>query len=190
MRTRIFNHRRDRPRQVPVAGAPLEVSEGFYSCGLSLTQVAYNAINRAYPKNERDQNPKVLDTHAESSAQAKQFLTYYKCIVRDEVVPLAKLKKHKEPYDYHPSDFAVEISDRTKKFEDRPTYEFRCLVVLNNFHMLYLRLRDYAPLLLPPEHVEAYLKVLETTFLREREQLLEFLSRYEADPVKTAEDFE
>lgn len=188
IKPKVFNHKRNRTRQVPVGGAPLEVSEAFYSSGLTLTQVAYTAINLAYPKADRDASIDIAHKHRDVSNVAKQHLTYHKCIVRDDVVPLALLKKHKEPYDFHLSDFTEEGA--TQLWEDKPTYQFRALVVLNNFYMLYMRLKNYASFFLPAEQIDSYLKVLDATYKYEREKLLHFLAYYEAVPVLRAEDFE
>lgn len=185
----IFNHRAKtaRLRRMPT-GLGLEISEAAYSTFLSVCQVAYNAVNRAYPKDERMKLPKVGYLHADAISQIKAFLTHHKTVVRDDVIPLAILHREKQPYDFHPSDF-THLEQRTKRFEDRPTQEFRALIV-TNLDYLYMRLKDYADMWLPEDQVEGYLKALESTFKTERANLLEFLSVYRATPALKPIDVE
>lgn len=168
-----------RQRRMPT-GIGLEISEAAYSTFLAVCQVAYNAVNRAFPRDEREKVPKIGYLHADAIKQIKSFLTHHKTVVRDDIIPLAILKKEKAAYDFFASDFYLE--ERTKRFEDRPTQEFRALVI-TNLDYLYMRLRDYAGMWLPEDQVEGYLKALESTYETERPKLLEFLSVYRATPA-------
>lgn len=171
---RVFTHNKNRPKNRYEPGTlEFEVSEIFYQCALELTSVAYSTINRAYPKQERERNPKTEYLWLSSHAQAKEFLTRYKNIVKDNVIPFAILSKHKEAYD---------------ALQDQSTTDFRALVVDNNFYMLYSKLKDFGPLMLPEEHLEAYNKVLETTYNTIKDKLVENMSIYEAAPKYNSEE--
>lgn len=172
---KLFYHDKNRPKnRYSPNTLEFEVAEIFYECGLELTGVTYSAINRAYPKQEREKNPKLEYRWTDAHHQAKEFLTRYKNIVKDAVIPLAKLTKHSGGYD---------------DSQDIHTQEFRKLIVDNNFFMLYDKLKDFGPLMLPPEDVESYEKVLNTTYEKVRDKLIENLKPYEAEGILKEEDF-
>lgn len=173
---KVFGHDKNRARQMYAPGTPaFEVAELVYELFLELTQVPYSAMNRAYSRAEREKNPKLEYLWSSGHAQAKEFLTRYKNVVRDSIVPLAKLTKHRQAYD---------------DSQDRHTQEFKQLIVDGQFYMLHEKLRDFAPMLLPEDHLEAYYKVLDTTYESVKTRLLEALSYFEAEGKFTEQDFE
>lgn len=172
---KIVFHKKDRVKNLYKEGTlEYEVSEIFYECALELTGVAYSAINRAYPRQEREKNPKATYLWETSHNQAKEFLTRYKNIVKDVVIPLVKLTKHKATYD---------------DSKDRHTVQFKQLVVDNNFYKLYEKLKDYGPMILPEDHVKPFQDVLDVTFEKLKKQLVTALSIYEAEGVLKESDF-
>lgn len=176
IKTKVWFHDKNRTRNRYSEGTPeFEVAEIAYECFLELTGVAYSAINRAFPKDQRDKDPKIEYIWKDSHHQAKEFLTRYKNIVKDAVIPLAKLTKHKGDYD---------------DSQDRHTKEFKQMIVDNNFFMLYDKLKDFGPLMLPQENVEPFIKVLESTYPKVKEKLLANLAPYEAEGRLKASDFE
>ena len=173
---KVFGHDRNRARQSFAPGSPeYEVAELCYQMFLELAGVAFSAVNRAYSKSERDKNPKVFYLWASGHEQAKEFLTRYKNLVKDAVIPLVKITKHKGNYD---------------DAQDQHTQEFKKLIVDNNFYMLYSKLKDFGPFLLPEEHLEAYYKVLESTYNSVKERLIANLGVYEAQGILKKEDVE
>jgi len=173
---RFFFHDKNRPKNRYQEGTPeFEVAEMAYEAFLELTGVAYSAINRAYPKAEREKNTKLEYLWQDAHHQAKEFLTRYKNIVKDVVIPLAKVTKHPQPYD---------------DSQDRHTKEFKALIVDNNFFTLYDKLKDYGPLMLPADQVEAFEKVLDITYPKLKQKLLDNLSYVEAEGrYKTVDEF-
>lgn len=172
---KVFGHDRKRTRQMFEKGSPeYNVSELCYQMFLELSGVAFSAINRAYTKAERDANPKIFYLWAAGHEQTKEFLTRYKNLVKDAVIPLARITYHRAGYD---------------DSEDQHTQEFKRLIVDNNFYMLYTKLRDFGPFLLPEEHLEPYYKVLEATYNSVKERLLENLAFYEATGILQESDF-
>lgn len=172
---RMFGHDRKRPRQSFLPDSPeFEVAELCYQMFLELTGVAFSAMNRAYSKAEREKNSKVYYLWASGHEQAKQFLTRYKNLVKDAVIPLAKITYHKNGYD---------------DSQDQHTQEFKKLIVDNNLYMLYSKLRDYGPMILPEDHLEAYNKVLDSTYKSVKDRLVNSLSVYEAEGVLKSEDY-
>ncbi len=170
----IFRHDRNRPRNRYSEGTlEFEVSEIFYEASLELTGVAFSAVNKAFPKEEREKIPKLEYAWKNSHAQAKEFLTRYKNIVKDAIIPFAKLSKHIAGYD---------------SSQDQSTKDFIQLIVNGQFYMLYDKLKDFGPLMLPAEDVEAYSKVLAITYEKVKEKLLENLSVYEAAPRFQSEE--
>lgn len=173
---KVLGHDRNRARQsFSLGSAEHEVAELCYQMFLELTGVAFSAINRAYSRIEREKNPKVFYLWASGHEQAKEFLTRYKNLVKDAVIPLVKLKKHKADYD---------------DSQDQHTQEFKKLIIDNNFFMLYSKLKDFGPFLLPEEHLEAYYKVLDTTYHSVKERLLANLAPYEAEGILKNEEVE
>ena len=144
-----------------------DISEAAYFSLLALAQVAYHCINRAYPLRERKTNRKVEDRYLDAFELTKSYMTFYKCVVRDDVLPLAKLKRHKGGYD---------------ALQDRPTTEFRRMV-MGQLYWLKEKLTAYAPLILPKDDIEGFLSVLEVTYNLEVPKLEDVLARYEADPA-------
>ena len=174
-RDKIVFHKKDSVKNLYKEGTlEYEVSEIFYECALELTGVAYSAINRAYPRQEREKNPKLTYVWESSHHQAKEFLTRYKNIVKDVVIPLVKLTKHRGPYD---------------DSQDQHTIQFKQLIVDNNFYKLYEKLKDYGPMILPKEDVEAFQKVLDVSYEKLKQQLLTALSVYEGEGVLKESDF-
>ena len=174
MKSQMTPVRRNSTRSMPVEGTPpWEISEGFYASALALAQVAFTSINREYPQQERQTNTKILHFHAEAHRMAKKYLTRYKTIVRDDVLPLVKIVKHTTPYDAG---------------QDRPTTEFRAWLD-NYLYWLYKNLHDYAPVMLPDdEAVDRFRKSLDSTFETERVKLAAYLGVYEVFPVLTEAD--
>ena len=130
--------------------------EIVYQRLLGLVNPAYAAINRAYSVEERRKNPKTDYLYKEACAQAKQHLSYYKSVIRDSILPFAKIKLHASAYNAS---------------EDKSTQDLRKLV-LGQFTMLKNRLIDYAGLMLPKEDVAGYLDSLNRVFHNEHEYLL------------------
>jgi hypothetical protein len=149
-----------------------QVFEIFYKHSLELTKCAYHAINRAYPIEARRDNPKVEYRYAEAHRSAKQHFNFHKKIVRDWIDTFVKAKKHREPYD---------------STGDRPTTELRN-VLAGQLTMLHKRLTDYAPMLLPAEDVESFLRTLNSVFNGTQTALAGDLAYYEADPKLTEQD--
>jgi vacuolar-type H+-ATPase subunit H len=172
---RIFFHDKNRVRNRYDPHTPeFEVAEIVYECFLELAGVGYAAANKAFPKAERDKNPTLNYAWETAHQQIKEFLTRYKNIVKDAVIPLVKLTKHKTEYD---------------DSQDRHTQEFKKLIVDNNYKMLYEKLKDFAPMLLPEEDVEPFNKVLDITYPKVREKLLSNLAVYEAEGRYSEEDW-
>lgn len=164
-----------------------DVFETFYACAIRLTEVAYYAIARAYPKPERIKTS-VRHKYERAFDLAKSYMTRFKTVVRDDLVPLARYHRHIAPYDFHSSDF-IWGDDKTTLWEDRPTYELRSAILLQ-LYFLQEKLVDFGPLMLPKDDVESFEKVLRSTFETESRNLLSALSYFEADPILTAADFE
>lgn len=173
---KVFFHKKDRLRLRYEEGTlEYEVSEIVYDCFLELTGVAYSFINRAYPKAKREHDPKLDYRWADAHHQAKEFLTHYKNLAKNEVIPLAILSFHKDVYD---------------DSEDLSTREFKQLLVDNNLQSLYMKLRGYGPAFVTADEVIPYEKVLDATHERVKSRLLDALSYYEAAPRYTSEDLE
>lgn len=168
---KIFKHKKN---QATIALDKLsdEVAEAFYSCELELAKAPYAAINRAYPIAVRKQNPGVNEKALSAQAEIKGFINRYRNNVRNEILPLALLKKHKESY-----------LDQ----EDRPTQDFRKLI-LGQFHVFRKKLIDFAPLLVPKDDVESLILVIDTVFPDELMRLEHLLSFYEVDPRYRTEE--
>ena len=179
---------RDLTRQRYQKGTPeYDVFESFYACAIRVTEVAYYAIDRAFPMDLRRRSTDVRHRYERAFNLAKSYMTRYKTIVRDQVVPLCTYTKHETSYDFNYTDFLLE--GKTKTWEDRPTYELR-LAIWTQLYWLYEKLVDFGPLMIPEDSVESFKTVLKSTFETEARKLLEALSVWECDPVLTAKDFE
>lgn len=184
---RQMNSRTDAGKHRYTAGTcEYDVFEAFYACAIGVVQVAYYAIARAYPKNERHKTG-VRHKYERAFELAKSYMTRFKTIVRDDIVPLARYKRHAAPYDFHLTDFSLG-EDRTKNWEDKPTFELRSMI-LTQLYFLREKLVDFGPLMLPKEDVESFEKTLRATYETESRNLLTALSYYECDPILTESDF-
>jgi hypothetical protein len=165
-----------------------EVSEAVYEIFRETTTVAYQAAQRAYPREKRDRDENVRYAYEAAHDEAKGYLTYYKTMVRDKMLPLVRLKKHAAAYDFFPTDFELDEKGNplTRHYQDRPTWQLRGMIVLNAFRRLHQDLVKWVPPM-PEEEAARYVRMLDETFADGRKRLLEFLSFYEADPV-LAED--
>lgn len=176
IRKRLFRHDKNRAKQTYQKDTPeFEVAEIAYECFLELTGVTYSAINRAYPRAEREKNPKAEYLWSSAHAQAKEFLTRYKNNVRDAVIPLANVTKHKVEYD---------------DSQDRHTQEFKKLIIDNCFYMLYFKLKAFGPMMLPADQITAYEAVLDVTYQSVKEKIVANLAFFEAEGVLKEEDYE
>lgn len=175
-------------RRFDKGSCEFDVFETFYACAVHLAEVAYFAIARAYPKYQRDRTSGMRHRYERAFDLAKSYLTRYKINVRDTIVPWAKYKRHKTPYDFHLSDFSLVREEKTRLWEDRPTFEQRS-AIFTQLYWLCEKLADFGPLMLPESDVESYEKVLRKTFETESKSLLEALSMFECDPKLTEKDF-
>jgi hypothetical protein len=155
-----------------------QISEICYKRLVELAKVAYMAVNRANPLEERKESLKVEARYAEAHRQVKQHLNFYKTTIRNDIVPLAKITRHKSEYDWS---------------QDQSTKDFRKLVS-GQFTMLRERLKDYAELLMPAPDVPAFLSSLEKVYAREHDLLMngrpgEGLAYYEFAPRYVESDF-
>lgn len=156
-----------------------QVSEIFYARITELAKVAFLAISRAYTYEDRTSNPQVEFHYKEALRQARQHRNEFKNKVTELIRALCKVKRHGGVYDAS---------------QDLPTQQLRQYLV-NQFRMLHNRYIEYADLLLPEEHVEAFLRTLALRAESEEKVLMEGtppdgVSYYEIDPVLKAEDFE
>lgn len=162
---RIFRHKKSRTTVALDKNAE-EIAEAFYSCELELAKACYAAINRAFPINKRKTNEKMAERAMAAQQEVKQFLNRYKNIVRNEILPMALLKRHHELYDAK---------------EDKPTSDLRILI-LGQFQVYKKKLVDFSGLFVPLDETRDLISVLDNVFPDEYERLRQFLSYYECDP--------
>jgi hypothetical protein len=165
-----------------------EISEAAYEVFRELTTVAYQAAQRAYPRSKRDTDENVRFAYESAHDEARSHLTNYKTLVRDKILPLVRLTKHNDPYDFWMSDFELDAKGDpvTRNAEDRPTWQLRGMVVLNALKRLHADLSRWVPPMPEPER-ERYIRILNDTYQESHCRLLEFLSYYEADPILAAD---
>ncbi len=134
-------------------GLPEQIVECFYKRASELTKVSFFGLNARYPSAERAKNPKLDYLYQDAFQQAKFHRNHHKNVVKDSIVPLAKIKKHATAY----------IPEET----DKATIDFRKLI-LGQFDMLYTRLVNYADLLIDKNSLPEFLITLERVHAHER----------------------
>lgn len=130
-----------------------QVVECFWKRASELTKVIFYSLNAAFPTKERLKNPKLDYLYQDAFQQAKFHRNHHKNVVKEAIVPLAKIKKHAAPYD--PEEI------------DKATIEFRKLI-LAQYDMLYTRFVNYADLLIPSNGLAEFLITLERVYKHER----------------------
>lgn len=174
VKTKIFQHRKGR-KGAPLEGVYNELAEIFYACALELALTAYRGINRAYPLEQRQKYEKLNAQYNVAHGEVKQLLNRYKNIVREDIIPLAIIKKHNAPY--------VETPEN-----DPATAQLRALID-GQFITFYHKLEHNADLLVGMEAAEELLHSLSQTFAYERQKLLDNLGYFEASPRYSPKDW-
>lgn len=156
-----------------------QILEIFYRRESELCKTAFFAISAAYPEADRKKSNKLEYIYAEAMRQVRYHRNFYKNIVKDSILPLAVILKK------------VDVFEPTSK---DATDDFRKLLA-GQFDMLYVRLKDYAGLLLPLDKVDSFIQTLENVYPKERLLLLgsaspEGIANYLIQPKYTKpEDF-
>lgn len=157
-----------------------QIVEVCYNRMTELCKPAFFALSAAFPLAERRKHPKVNYRYEDGMQQVRFHRNHHKNVIKDNVLMFANLFRRGEYYD--PGEI------------DKATIDFRKLVVAQ-FDMVYIRLKDYASLILPKDHVEGFLATLENVYPKERELLLagiapEGIGNYSVTPkFRKEEDF-
>lgn len=169
------------PVELPFELLPLseQVSEVCYFRILEIAKVAFYAINRAYPLDERRAS-KAIDTKwQEAYKLVKQLRNFHKGNIRKGIIPLCEFRKHPGIYD---------------DSQDRPTQELKTLVA-NQLGTFKTKLVDYAELIVPKDDVPSFVSALDRVLDTELNTLRNLpapdgLASYEVTPRYKESDFE